>query len=310
MKRGRRWKGRSWASGPRQCVLAARSEIVREEAATVAALVSKGLERRPRFPNLQRETADIDGRRGRSSRRYRVPGKSSANPRQRLLKLEHDRQNEIARSLREAQNQIFPLRERLRDSRRQFSRTGQGARGRRSNRPQGSYTGRVIGTGVPLMDLVPLQDGLIVIARVRPEDIDVVRPGLRADVQLLPYNQRRVPRFHGDRDACLRRPLGRQAHRSLYYAAKIRVRPAGTGHRWCPDYSWDADPGVHQDRSRQRRALRPRLLEVSTTHSARIEQDTSEPVRLKMTVKSQGAVTVRGSSEAPPRCDCAQNIFA
>jgi hypothetical protein len=30
----------------------------------VAELVSKGLERRPRLLNLQRETADIDGRRG------------------------------------------------------------------------------------------------------------------------------------------------------------------------------------------------------------------------------------------------------
>src|SRR5437879_4575338 len=43
-----------------------RIEIVREEAATVAMLVSKGLERRPRLLNLERETADIEGRRGES----------------------------------------------------------------------------------------------------------------------------------------------------------------------------------------------------------------------------------------------------
>ena len=41
-----------------------RIEIVREEAATVAMLVNKGLERRPRLLNLEREMADIEGRRG------------------------------------------------------------------------------------------------------------------------------------------------------------------------------------------------------------------------------------------------------
>ena len=41
-----------------------RIEIVREESDTVALLVSKGLERRPRLLNLEREMADIEGRRG------------------------------------------------------------------------------------------------------------------------------------------------------------------------------------------------------------------------------------------------------
>jgi hypothetical protein len=41
------------------------------------------------------------------------------------------------------------------------------------------------------------RDRLIVIAGVRPEDIDVVHSGLSADVNLLPHNQRRLPRLHG-----------------------------------------------------------------------------------------------------------------
>src|SRR5712671_5079006 len=90
-----------------------RIEIVREEAATVAMLVSKGLERRPRLLNLERETADIEGRRGeivaQISRAEQVINESQAT----LLKLENDRQNEIAQSLREVQNQIFQIRERL-----------------------------------------------------------------------------------------------------------------------------------------------------------------------------------------------------
>src|SRR5262249_42701767 len=47
-----------------ESAVAQRAEIVREEVAMVATLVSKGLERKPRLLNLERERADIDGRRG------------------------------------------------------------------------------------------------------------------------------------------------------------------------------------------------------------------------------------------------------
>src|SRR6516164_6345726 len=100
-----------------------RADIVRQEVATVELLVSKGLERRPRLLNLEREMADIDGRRGETaaqiSRAEQVINESETT----LLKVENDRQNEIAQSLREAQNQIFQLRERTQAADDQLSRT-------------------------------------------------------------------------------------------------------------------------------------------------------------------------------------------
>jgi HlyD family secretion protein len=84
--------------------------------------------------------------------------------------------------------------------------------------------GGVLGAGAPVMDLVPRQDRLIVTARVRPEDIDVVRPGLDADVNLLPYNQRRVPRLHGTvAHVSADRLLDKRTDQP-YYATKIRVQ--------------------------------------------------------------------------------------
>jgi len=202
-----------------------RIEIVREEAATVAMLVSKGLERRPRLLNLERETADIEGRRGeivaQISRAGQVINESQAT----LLKLENDRQNEIAQSLREVQSQIFQIRERLQAADDQLLRTAVKA-------PEDGVVtelrihtpGGVIGAGAPLMDLVPRQDRLIVTARVRPEDIDVVRPGLSADVNLLPYNQRRVPRLKGTVAHVSADRLVDKRTDQPYYAAKIRVQ--------------------------------------------------------------------------------------
>jgi len=201
-----------------------RIEIVREEAATVAILVNKGLERRPRLLNLERETADIEGRRGeivaQISRAEQVINESQVT----LLKLESDRQNEIAQSIREAQNQIFQIRERLQGAEDQLLRTAVRA-------PEDGVVtelrihtlGGVIGAGAPLMDLVPRQDRLIVTARVRPEDIDVVHSGLSADVTLLPYNQRRVPRLQGTVTHVSADRLVDKRTDQPYYAAKIRV---------------------------------------------------------------------------------------
>ena len=208
-----------------EAAVAQRAAIVREEAAMVVNLVNKGLERRPRLLGLQRETAEIDGRGGeiaaQISRAEQVISESHAT----LLKLESDRQNEIAQSLREAQNQIFQLRERLRAAEDQLSRTEVKApedgvvTELRVHTPSG-----VIGAGAPLMDLVPLQDRLVVTARVRPDDIDVVRPGLNADVHLLPYNQRRVPRLKGTVIHVSADRLVDKRTDQPYYAAKIRVQ--------------------------------------------------------------------------------------
>jgi HlyD family secretion protein len=204
---------------------ARRVAILRDEVATVAMLVEKGLERRPRLLNLEREAADIEGRRGeinaQISRAEQVISESHTS----LLKLENDRQNEIALSLREAQNQIFQLRERLQGANDQLLRTAVRA-------PEDGVVtdlrihtpGGVIGAGAPLLDLVPRQDRLIVTARVRPEDIDVVRPGLEADVTLLPYNQRRVPPLHGTVTHVSADRLLDKRTDQPYYATKIRVR--------------------------------------------------------------------------------------
>ena len=293
-----------------------RIEIVREEAATVATLVSKGLERRPRLLNLEREIADIEGRRGEIVAQISRAGQVISESEAVLLKLEHDRQNEIAQSLREVQNQIFQIRERLQAADDQLSRTAVKA-------PedgvvtdlQDSYPGGVIGAGAPLMDLVPRQDRLIVIARVRPEDIDVVRPGLSADVTLLPYNQRRVPRLHGTvMHVSADRLVDKRTDQPYYAAQNSGAGRADRRDRWRPDHSRNAGPGVHQDRSRHRGALRPQASarQLPRRVPRGLEADRTANSALKMTALVSAAHDrwFAGSSEAPPRCGCARNIFA
>jgi HlyD family secretion protein len=201
-----------------------RVDIVREELDMVATLVNKGLERRPRLLNLQRELADVEGRRGEIAAQIARAGQVISEQQATLFKLESERQNEIAQSLREAQNQIFQLRERLLAARDQLSRTEVKA-------PEDGVitdlrihtAGGVIGAGAPLMDLVPRQDRLIVTARLRPEDIDVVHPGLSAEVHLVPYNQRRVPRLKGTVVHVSADRLLDKRTDQPYYATRIRI---------------------------------------------------------------------------------------
>ncbi|OKO76058.1 hemolysin secretion protein D [Bradyrhizobium sp. NAS80.1] len=206
---------------------AQRTDIVREELDMVATLVNKGLERRPRLLSLQREMADIEGRSGelaaQISRAKQVISESLATQ----VKLESDRQNDIAQALREAQNQMYQLRERLPAAEDQLARTLVKA-------PEDGVVtdlrvhtpGGVIGAGATLMDLVPRQDRLIVTARLRPDDIDVVHSGLNADVHLLPYNQRRVPRLKGTVVHVSADRLLDKRTDQPYYATKIRVDDA------------------------------------------------------------------------------------
>ncbi len=56
----------------------------------------------------------------------------------------------------------------------------------------------MIKPGDTLMEIVPLEDRLIVEARVRPQDVDEVRLGLQADVNFVGFSQRTTPKATGE----------------------------------------------------------------------------------------------------------------
>jgi HlyD family secretion protein/epimerase transport system membrane fusion protein len=58
--------------------------------------------------------------------------------------------------------------------------------------------GGVVKPGDRVLDVVPRDEPLMIEARVAPADIDVVHSGLLADVHLLAYNSRHLPRIRGE----------------------------------------------------------------------------------------------------------------
>ena len=204
--------------------LADRATISSQELDQVTALNAKGLETRSRLLNLKREKADLDGQQGQVdaqiSRAYQVISESQAD----LAKLESDRLSEVAQGMRETESQIMQLRERLRAIDDQLARTDIRAPEDGTIMNLRVHTsGGVIGAGEPLVDLLPRTDRLVVSVHVRPEDINHVRPGLEAQVHLLPYNQRRVPLLKGRVEYISADRLIDPQSGQPYFAATIRV---------------------------------------------------------------------------------------
>jgi HlyD family secretion protein len=215
------------ALGFQRNAAAKRASIIKKELATVGSMVAQGLQTRQRLLQLEREEAENDGRLGDTlaqiSRAEQEIGESEAM----ILKLESDRQTEIAQSLRETQAQIYELLERVQAARDVLSRTAVRAPEAGTITDLRIHTpGGVVVAGEPLMDLVPRQDRLIVLAQVKPEDIDLVRPGLQAHVRLLAYKHRRVPPVDGFVTYVSADRLVDKETEQSYYLARVRVDEA------------------------------------------------------------------------------------
>lgn len=207
-----------------KAAVVARLEISRQELETAMELAAKGADRKSRQYNLSREKAELEGQFGELEAQISRAGQEIAESQAYLVKIESDRMNEVAQGLRDTENRILQLSERLRALDDQLVRTAIRAPEDGTIIDLRIHTaGGVIGAGEPLLDLVPRRDRLIVSARVRPEDINLVHSGLNAQVHLVPYNQRRVPLLTGTVEYVSADRLIDAQTGQPYYAATIRV---------------------------------------------------------------------------------------
>ncbi len=198
--------------------------LINEEIGGIRELLVKGLERKPHLLSLQRDLAEIEGKRGETIAAIARAQQTIAESQVSILNQQDDMQNEVAGSLRDTQKKIHELREQIQAA------TDVLARSEIRAPEDGTITdlhvhtpGGVIAVGEPLLDLVPRETRMLVSAQVRPEDIDAVRAGLPALVRLTPYKQRRTPMLEGTVDYLSADHLVDKHTNQPYYAAKIHV---------------------------------------------------------------------------------------
>lgn len=84
--------------------------------------------------------------------------------------------------------------------------------------------GGVIRPAEPVMDIIPLDDDLVVTARIRPIDIDSVHVGLDAEVRFSSFSARTTPAVFGKVTVLSKDVIEpTQANQEPYYQARVQV---------------------------------------------------------------------------------------
>ncbi|MBT7951828.1 MAG: HlyD family type I secretion periplasmic adaptor subunit [Gammaproteobacteria bacterium] len=168
-------------------------KLSKDEISSNKKLFEKRLAGKARLRKLQRERAEVNGERSQNLAAIARGRQKIDEARLQITELKTKALNEVVRQLGKVQSNLFDLIEKVRAAQDVLTRTVISAPldGTIVNL-QVHTVGGVIAPGQDLMDIVPLGARLIVEARVAPDDIDVVRAGLKAQVRLTAFNQRRI----------------------------------------------------------------------------------------------------------------------
>lgn len=169
--------------------------LLREELASVDALFKKGLVRKPRVLSLQRRLAEIDGELASFKAMIARTEQSIIAARLEMSELRAQAKTLVVDQLRAEQSAIYELEQKIVSAEDVLRRTD-------VTSPidgvvvdlQVHTLDGVVSPGQRLLDVVPSSDELVIEASVDPADIEEVRAGMAAHVQLTSLSRReRLP---------------------------------------------------------------------------------------------------------------------
>ncbi len=169
-------------------------DIISEEIKSMTPLLEKGLVRKPRILALQREEARL---RGESEKMIAtIAGKREAieGVRHQILQLDKDFRKSLARELVQTQSKIAEQRERRAAIEERLRRIDIKAPQSGTVHALSIHTvGGVISPAKPILRIIPERDLIIVEARIKPTDVDQVKIGQAASVNLTAFDSDKVP---------------------------------------------------------------------------------------------------------------------
>jgi HlyD family secretion protein len=200
------------------------TELVAEEVTDVEQLYRKGLERKTRLLALLREKAGLFGEEGELTALIARAQEAIGETRLQISDLRIQRMAEIDAEFASVQMERGETEEQLAAARDQLRRTEIVApvTGTVVN-ARFKTTGGVIGPGDPILDLVPLEEELIIEARLPPTDVEEVAPGQDAYVMFPSLPQRTLLRIAGQVRSVSADALTEQRSGTTYYLATIQV---------------------------------------------------------------------------------------
>lgn len=195
-----------------------------EEHAAAAKLLASGFERRSRVLDLERRVSAARGELATNEQLIVAVREQIAETDLQITSLRDDQARAVSEELREVQTLAAELEQRMHKSDAQMGRKDLVA-------PQDGVVvnlryftpGGVIAPGAEVMDIVPAEDKLVIEARVRPLDIDIVRGGLPAIVRLVAFKQRSTPTLGGTVIRVSADALSDQRTGEVYFLASVEV---------------------------------------------------------------------------------------
>ena len=197
---------------------------VRGEIESIAPLVQQGLIAKPRYLQLERTGAGLEGQAADALANIAKARQAIAEQSQQMTQLDNERMTEVAKDLRDTQARLLEVIPRLMNAKAVLGRTE--IRSPYAGQVVGLSVfsvGGVIGRGDRILDVVPDRDLLIIEAQVSTEDISDVHPGMRADVHLTAYKARITPVVRGKVTQVSADRLTDNRTGMAYYTALVQV---------------------------------------------------------------------------------------
>lgn len=173
-------------------------KLIDEELAGVVTLHEKQLTPFSQVAALQRVKAQLAGERGQLTSEIARAATRITETELQILQLDQDRRAEVLTELRDIENKLAELAEQRVAALDELKRVDILA-------PQAGLVhelavhtiGGVIAPGETIMQIVPVNDTLVVEARVRPADIDQLHAGQQAVLRFSAFSQRTTPEIFG-----------------------------------------------------------------------------------------------------------------
>jgi HlyD family type I secretion membrane fusion protein len=173
--------------------------LLRAEEDNTARLLSQGLARLPQLLAIQRQVASTQGNIADIGNQIERSRAQIAEAEREMRRLRDVRTQEVSAELREVRVKLAEAEERLRAAEDVSTRMEIVAPENGTVLNSRVFTlGAVVRPGDPIMELVPARDRIIAEVQVQPNDIEVIHPGLVAEVRLPAFKQRTVPYLHGN----------------------------------------------------------------------------------------------------------------
>ena len=197
---------------------------VKKEMDSIQSLVKDGLIARPRYLQLERSGAALQGQEAETEAGIARFRQAIAEQQQQMAQLDSDRASDVSKDLRDTQAKLLEVIPRMLNAQAVLGRM----------QVHSPYAGRVVALNVfsvggvinrgdKILDIVPDQDSLVIESQINVDDISLVHTQMRAEIHLTAYKQRITPIVHGDVIQVSADRLTEPKTGAPYYTALVKI---------------------------------------------------------------------------------------